>query len=239
MADGEAITKRYEVKDLETGEFINEPLYVLRPQHDNAAFTAMGVYARLCGITHDWITEDFETTPTLSRPPHDSAEWREFLDSSQIDTTGVERSDLLLDPEGLANGGPNADGSAKYMTKMIEAYLGLESLGLLVRKCSAEKQQAAKEWIRRHMGKSRHQEIANILKDCAERRSVAGPYRIANYIHQQCGEGPSGTAMSYILAGHNRPSPKVVQLFVRAFGLEEWEQAKLARAYLFSGSHES
>lgn len=139
---GEALTKRYEVKDLETGEVLSEPLYVLRPQHDHVAFTAMSAYARLCGVDKSW-----EDPHTVSRPPKDVSEWRAFLDSLEIDTTGAEDSDLLLDPVSLASQGVYGDGSARYMVKLCECYLKREVVGLLIRGCSDETQQAAKEWM--------------------------------------------------------------------------------------------
>ncbi len=47
--NGEALTKRYEVRDAETGEVVEGPVHVLRPDHDAWANTAMYVYVRLCG----------------------------------------------------------------------------------------------------------------------------------------------------------------------------------------------
>lgn len=75
---GEALKKRYEVKDLETGEVLDEPLYVLRPTQDEFASTVMYAYARLCGITED------ERKQAIADPPPDppTERWRELVDAA-------------------------------------------------------------------------------------------------------------------------------------------------------------
>jgi len=49
MANGDALLKRYEVRDPETGEMV-EDAFVLRPGKDKIARTAMHIYGRLCGL---------------------------------------------------------------------------------------------------------------------------------------------------------------------------------------------
>jgi len=49
MANGDALLKRYEVRDPETGETV-EDAFVLRPGEDKIAQTAMHIYGRLCGL---------------------------------------------------------------------------------------------------------------------------------------------------------------------------------------------
>ena len=49
MANGNALTKRYEVRDAETGEVV-EDAYVLRPGEDDFAWVVMHAYGRLCGL---------------------------------------------------------------------------------------------------------------------------------------------------------------------------------------------
>lgn len=50
--NGEALAKEYEVRDMSTGEFV-EDVYVLRPSEDDLAATAMYVYGHLCGLSDD------------------------------------------------------------------------------------------------------------------------------------------------------------------------------------------
>lgn len=48
--NGEALTRRYEVRDADTGEIVEGPCYVLRPREDDIARSALFVYGALCGI---------------------------------------------------------------------------------------------------------------------------------------------------------------------------------------------
>lgn len=49
--NGQAITKRYEIRDTDTGEEVTGA-YVLRPGEDAYAETVMFAYAALCGVAH-------------------------------------------------------------------------------------------------------------------------------------------------------------------------------------------
>jgi hypothetical protein len=49
LSNGDALLKRYEVRDPDTGEKV-EDAFVLRPGKDKIARTAMHIYARLCGL---------------------------------------------------------------------------------------------------------------------------------------------------------------------------------------------
>jgi hypothetical protein len=79
-----------------------------------------------------------------------------------------------------------------------------------------------------------YSELGMVLDRLASKRRVRGPHRVARYIQQKTGRGPTGSAWQQIFTGETKnPTRKTIRLFVEAFELDEEEQREVARAYLF------
>ena len=62
--------------------------------------------------------------------------------------------------------------------------------------------------------------LGKVLYEMAVRRGVRGPYKVANRVWQETGEGPSGSAWSAIFSGATfRPKQEVVSAFAKTFKL--------------------
>ncbi len=93
--NGEALTKRYEVRDAETGEVVEGPVHVLRPEHDEWARSTMHVYVRLCGV------KDCGLSQALVRPTEEMRLWiPKILEERGLPSGGTSytRDDLIYRP---------------------------------------------------------------------------------------------------------------------------------------------
>lgn len=150
--DGEALTKRYEVKDLETGEILDEPLYVLRVTQDNYASTAMFAYAALCGLAGRDMDNVDRLVASPNRYPVNAQKWRELLD--EVVVPNMESPAFCDSFSGgarigeLSTLGAGADGTWAHAYKVLES-LGLEPTTLICRSISEERQARARAWMSR------------------------------------------------------------------------------------------
>lgn len=154
--NGEALTKRYEVTDLETGEVLDEPLYVLRPLSDHFARSCMFAYARLCGL------RDHDHEMLVAIPFENPTTWRDILAEFLLplmdpapDTDSFEGEQF----KDLANKGPGADGSMEYAYKLLES-LGVEVVHVIGGWISEERQQEANDWLEAHKRRQEAEELA-------------------------------------------------------------------------------
>jgi 5,10-methenyltetrahydromethanopterin hydrogenase len=164
--NGEALHNRYEIRDKETGEVVNEPAYVLRPCSDNLAGVAMFVYGHLSGIKtrallrgitgRDLSADDWpgflanEVVPMMDPAPN--GECFPGQDYAEEPSQSFER---------IATLGPGADGSVEYAYKLLES-LGNEVIAIVTRDhCSEERKRKATAW-RYEKARSGREEEARI-----------------------------------------------------------------------------
>ena len=129
MANGDALKKRYEVRDAETGEVV-EDAYVLRSKEDQFAWTVMYAYARLCGLDYP-VTR--LVTDASERPG--SEYWSELIESRLNLAPDCEsfNGDQIV---GLSNIGLG-DGTAERAVTLMKA-TGYEPVTVVCRRIGDE-----------------------------------------------------------------------------------------------------
>lgn len=144
--NGEAIYKRYEVKDLATGEVLDEPLYVLRPRKDHVAVSAMFAYAAMCNLNnHNAGSGGGEIVSRLVAQPFKNFDgWQEAIDDYVVPLMDPPtHTNSGIDLLRLSNMGPDPDGTVEYAYLLLES-LGLEVATTVFRPIPEERQKAAK-----------------------------------------------------------------------------------------------
>lgn len=142
-SNGEALTKRYEVTDLETGEVLDEPLYVLRPRADAFAQSCMFAYARLCGL------DNHDHRMMVAKPFENPTTWRAILDEYLLPLMDPAPGSESFEGEqfkDLAYRGDGSDGSMEFAYKLLES-LGVEVVHVIGGRISEKRQQEAKDWM--------------------------------------------------------------------------------------------
>lgn len=132
--NGDALTKRYEVRDAETGEVV-EDAYVLRPKGDGFAWTVMHAYLHLCGVPDPWVTAMAHDPDLLSMPDRD-----------EILARGTPaKSSESQDREGFARNATIGfgDGSMERALVLMR-YLGFELVSAVFAEISDEEADKAK-----------------------------------------------------------------------------------------------
>lgn len=146
--NGEAIYKRYEVKDLETGEVLDEPFYVLRPRKDSVATSAMFAYAACCKLNATPGTVDNTASRMVAQPLKSVEDWRETIDQYVVPFMEVpEHTDSGLDLLGISQMCDGSDGTVEHAYDVLEN-LGIEVATVVCRPISRERQEAAKQRLR-------------------------------------------------------------------------------------------
>ncbi len=151
MANGEALTKRYEVYDAETGERVEGPLYVLRPNEDELAKTAMFCYCDLAGLDDDELRRSFAMPEPNSGVHSDDSKEREAWRKLIAERMDVPEGTLSQSGEqfvGMASQGLGADGSMAYATTLMETF-GCE-LAFVAFRRSNDKERVTKAKERRY-----------------------------------------------------------------------------------------
>ena len=127
MTNGDAITKRYEVRDAETGEVVEGPLYVLRPREDIVARSAMFCYAHLLKLESSLCR--VVAMPSLgsgifSNDAINRSLWMRAL-SERVDIPEDTCSQEGEQFAGMSTTGMGGDGSMKRALTLMES-LGYE-----------------------------------------------------------------------------------------------------------------
>lgn len=151
--NGDALKKRYEVKDTETGEILDEPLYVLRPLKDRIAQTTMFVYSSLCSLSaeeesHKGGLSSRQLVAKSGNLSYDTH--RKLLEEHvlpELDPAVDSVSGLNL--RDIATSGLGSDGSVEWAEILLED-IGFEIVDVVCKKTTEEKQQeATKKYIQR------------------------------------------------------------------------------------------
>lgn len=128
--NGDALMKRYEIRDAETGEVV-EDAYVLRPKEDWFSWIVMHAYAVLSGLDNptarlvadgsDWQGQEL---------------WREAVESRMDPAEDCESfsGEQILSLSTIGSGG---DGSAERAVTLMKS-LGYEPVSVICRKTSDE-----------------------------------------------------------------------------------------------------
>ncbi len=135
MANGEALTKRYEVYDAETGERVEGNAWVLRPDEDDVAKSCVSGYAALCGM------DDAKLRRMVTDGKH-------RLRKSLLDhVRGIRDATLAVRPGAMLTApnlwrdfkdhkdvGHGADGTLEWAEKLWAEIVGYEPVYIMCRK---------------------------------------------------------------------------------------------------------
>lgn len=83
-----------------------------------------------------------------------------------------------------------------------------------------------------------YSKLGRVLDDLARKRDVRGPYRVAKYLEEKTGGGPSGATVSGYFYGEYYPKPvehpmNFIERFAQAFELTEQERHVLGNTYSY------
>lgn len=147
MADGDALLRRYEVCDSETGETV-EDAFVLRPSEDDVAQTVMHVYGGLCGLDSGLLRSFVRQGPPL---PDDLMHRaiRSQMEPPPKNSMGISSASNPFDaPFDWADGWVNTHPEVRTVEKLVVAAsraIGFDPVKVVYRTIPEEK---ADYWMR-------------------------------------------------------------------------------------------